>query len=280
MRRSRRKRAPNIGLLAWIVFLLFVIVLYLLNHNRIREVLTSTRFVEVVFENRNEQPTETVVPVPAPVPPQTPAEPSAATPQTTTVEPQRLTPDSALPAPDPQPVPAAPQPVVPEQQPAANTETSTVTVAPPAQAPSEVPAGVWRAQLYFVRLGDDGRIHAAPVERRVRYTSSPLTETIRALLVGPTVDDLNRGVISVIPEGTQLLSAAVRDGVAYLNFNEAFRFNSFGAEGNWAQLQQVVFTATAFQTVNAVQIQIEGRTVSYLSGDGVFVGEPLRRSDF
>jgi germination protein M len=46
-----------------------------------------------------------------------------------------------------------------------------------------------------------------------------------------------------------------------------------------AQLQQVVLTATQFSTVDAVQILIDGRTVDYLGGDGVYVGRPLTAQD-
>ncbi|MFW6251237.1 MAG: GerMN domain-containing protein, partial [Alkalispirochaetaceae bacterium] len=112
------------------------------------------------------------------------------------------------------------------------------------------------------------------------FTDSPMTETIKALLSGPTIDELNMGLLNLIPEGTELRSAWVRDGVAYLNFNEAFRFNPMGVEGFLAQLQQVVFSTTEFSTIEEVQILIEGERVDYLGGDGIYIGEPLARSHF
>ena len=134
--------------------------------------------------------------------------------------------------------------------------------------------------LFFIRLTDDGRILTEPVQRRIRLSGGPLTHTVNALIGGPNADDLNRGLLSLVPQGTKLISARVSDGVAFLDFNEAFRFNTMGLEGHLAQMRQIVHTATVFSTVDAVQILINGEVVEYLGGDGVFIGSPLTPSDF
>jgi germination protein M len=77
-----------------------------------------------------------------------------------------------------------------------------------------------------------------------------------------------------------LISAYVRDGTAFLNFNEAFMYNKYGIEGYAGQLRQIVYSATAFSTVRDVQILIEGRVVDYLGGEGVYIGKPLSRTSF
>ena len=61
----------------------------------------------------------------------------------------------------------------------------------------------------------------------------------------------------------------MKDGTAYLDFSEAFRFNSLGKEGLSAQLQQVVYSATEFSTVKRVQILLEGKTADYLGPEGL-----------
>ena len=88
------------------------------------------------------------------------------------------------------------------------------------------------------------------------------------------------GCVGFIPKGTKLLSAGVTDGVAYLNFNDAFEFNEEGGEGSRFQMMQVVYTATAFSTVNSVQILIEGKKQEYLGSEGFWIGSPLSRSSF
>ncbi|MBT3275632.1 MAG: hypothetical protein HN368_20925, partial [Spirochaetales bacterium] len=43
------------------------------------------------------------------------------------------------------------------------------------------------------------------------------------------------------------------------------------------QLQQIVFTATEFQTVKAVQFLVNGERLSYLGPESPYIGEPLYR---
>jgi spore germination protein GerM len=83
-------------------------------------------------------------------------------------------------------------------------------------------------------------------------------------------------MISLIPSGVKVLSAAVRGATAYINFSEEFQFNSYGAEGYAAQLRQIVWTVTEFPTVQEVQVLIEGRRTDYL-GEGIWIGSPINR---
>ncbi|WP_455382902.1 GerMN domain-containing protein [Salinispira pacifica] len=136
------------------------------------------------------------------------------------------------------------------------------------------------AKLYYTFVTDDGRILPEAVDREVRYIDSPLTDTIRALLKGPTPEELNKGVLNLIPPKTQLLSAYVQNGIAYLNFNEAFEFNTMGVEGFIAQLKEIVHTATEFSTVSRVQFLVNGKKVDYLGGEGIYIGRPLGRDSF
>jgi len=142
------------------------------------------------------------------------------------------------------------------------------------------PYRVRSAKLYYTFVTDDGRILPEAVDREVRYTDSPLTDTIRALLKGPTPEELNKGMLNLIPPKTRLLSAYVQNGIAYLNFNEAFEFNTMGVEGFIAQLKEIVHTATEFSTVSRVQFLVNGKKLDYLGGEGIYVGRPLGRDSF
>ena len=257
-----RKRAP-FGVLFWIAAILLIAVLLMFNLPTIRTVLDRTDFMDVVFEERSGRDT---------LPDAETDDPSA--------------PPAAEPDPPADPVPPEPAPLAeeePEPAPSVSgdeTEEPAVIVAPPENAPEETgPERSMQGSLYFIRVSDDGRIIAEPVRRTIRYDEGPLTTVVETLIGGPSTDDLNRGLLSLIPQGTELQSARVASGVAFLSFNEAFRFNTMGLEGLLAQLQQVVLTATQFSTVDEVQILIDGRTVEYLGGDGVYVGEPLGPGD-
>ena len=135
-------------------------------------------------------------------------------------------------------------------------------------------------RLFFVKVNTEGQIALKGLTRDISHTGSPLTETINTLLKGPSSDEINKGSLTLVPDGTRLLSARVEGNTAYLNFNEAFRFNSLGREGYLAQLKQIIYTATEFPNIDRVQILIEGAQKEYLGGEGIFVGDPLSRESF
>lgn len=159
---------------------------------------------------------------------------------------------------------------------AEKTESSSKNSSVPA-APK--PASATRtATLYFVSIGADGSVSRQAVKRQLAKSDSPLTDAIKALLAGPVPGEKN--AMSLIPSGSRLIGASVKDGVATLNFNESFEFNSYGVEGSIGQLMQIVYTATEFSTVKSVQFLIEGEKKEYLGSEGQWIGTPLSRSSF
>ena len=136
-----------------------------------------------------------------------------------------------------------------------------------------------QAKLWFTIVDEDGRISRKQCVRRVVRSTAPLTTNLKLLLQGPNSVELDAGCMSLIPSGTRLLTAIVKDNTAYLNFSREFEENRLGVEGFLAQLQQIVFTSTEFATVKNVQVLVEGQKKDTL-GDGVWVGSPLSRADF
>ncbi len=136
------------------------------------------------------------------------------------------------------------------------------------KVPEKKTITVTNQKIYFVYIGEDGTLSRKMITRPVEKNDSPLVTNMNLLLAGPNAQESGRGYRSLIPEGTRLLSASVRDGVAYLNFNEQFEFNTVGMDGYQAQLMQIVYTATEFGTVNSVQFLIEGQKKEYLGSEG------------
>ena len=183
-------------------------------------------------------------------------------------------------------------PVYSEPEPKASDKASAAESNKPAETkpaekkpdePKKEPATSAKTelQLCFVNIDGDGAVVRQVIKRQVTKSDSPLTTAINLLLQGPdTTKSAERNCMTLIPAGTKLLSAKVQGGVAYLNFNEAFEINTYGVEGYIHQLEQIVFTATAFSTVNSVQFLIEGEKRDYLGSEGQWIGSPLSRSSF
>ncbi|GHV96436.1 hypothetical protein AGMMS50293_27560 [Spirochaetia bacterium] len=125
-------------------------------------------------------------------------------------------------------------------------------------------------------MDKDGVILRTRVTRKITVSESPMQDALNALLAGPTAEEKRRGLVSLIPQNTRILSATVRGATAYISFSEDFQYNTYGVEGYAAQLNQIVWTATEFSSVQDVQILIEGRRVDYL-GEGIWIGSPIGR---
>ncbi|NCN05914.1 MAG: hypothetical protein GW949_09810 [Spirochaetales bacterium] len=253
-------KGPTLGVIFWIACILLILVVFLFNRENIRRVLQNTEIIEVISQDlpaeplirdQNDEQLDVVSP-----------EPEAAREPETSTEIEQPTQPATIPKVEPE--------VVPEIEPAPSIG---VEQSPPATR-------VRTYNLYFLRISDDDSVVLEPRPRGIRFVDSPLSATLQALLAGPVESETTVGYLSLVPEGSQLISASIRGETAFLNFNESFRFNPLGYEGQKAQLQQIVYTATEFPTVSQVQILIDGQIVNYLGGDSLYVGAPLQRGSF
>lgn len=161
-------------------------------------------------------------------------------------------------------------------KPAENKPAVTETKKTPATAAS----ATMNIKLYFMIITSNGTVNRREVVRTMKKSDSPLMDAVNALIEGPNSTEADSGCRTLLSDGTRLLGASVRNGVATLNFSSEFEFNRYGIEGLRGQLQQIVYTATAFQTVESVQFLIDGEKKEYLGSEGVWIGTPLRRSSF
>jgi spore germination protein GerM len=139
---------------------------------------------------------------------------------------------------------------------------------------------VRKARLFFMTVDPAGRLLMKSVIRPIPASDSPLRDTLEALLKGPTAQEMNSGMLSMIPTEARLRAVTVSGETAVVDFNESFRFNAQGIEALNAQLRQVVYAATEFPSVKEVQVLIEGRKVRSLGTEGVRIDTPLSRSSF
>lgn len=276
--KKSKKHTSGLALACWLVGFLVLLIVFLVKLDDIKSNLKSTRFFERVFGTT---PTfiehyEEKKPVAEPLP----EEDVVIT--LNTVPPAQVAPPAEpLPTDEPRPPvqPPANAAEKPMQRPSVPREqTPPAPVTPPADEKPAIATST--AKLYFVSIDNDGSVTRKEMARTITRNDSPLTGNIKLLLAGPNPSERGKGCRSLIPDGTRLLSATVRDGVAVLNFSEEFEYNRVGVEGYIGQLMQIVYTATEFPTVNSVQFLIDGERKEYLGSEGVWIGSPLSRSSF
>lgn len=279
--KKSEKKNSGLYVAVFILAVLVILILFMVKKNQIAENLQKTNFFERVGVTTPEFVKN------APKAPEKPADVEIDLMQDSSSESsEELSPDSQLleqssAESETQESSSASESVSEEQaeksapsvseSPVVSTAAKTTAVTPTA-----VPS-TRKATLYFVSVGSDGSINRKSVVRELPKSDSPLTDAIKALLAGPIPSE--GSVRNLVPNGTKLIGASVKDGVATLNFNDAFEFNAVGVEGSIAQLMQIVYTATEFSTVKSVQFLIEGEKREYLT-EGIWIGSPLSRSSF
>lgn len=163
-------------------------------------------------------------------------------------------------------------------------DTSDTSEPPPAAAgsglePSEVspPLKPNTYRLYFLKLSPEGRMEPAAFTRELPAGSTPLSATLKALLLGPTLQDKAQGALTMIPEGTKLLSLRIKDRIALVSLSPDFERNASGSEGVAGQLREIVWTATQFGSVDGVQFLIDGQYRDSLADGEISLLTPLTR---
>ncbi|MBU0955434.1 MAG: GerMN domain-containing protein [Spirochaetes bacterium] len=275
--KAAQKKMPATGCLIWLVLFLITLILFVLNWDTIQQTLKDTSFFEAISSSKNDQPPPASPdPLPVVAEPAGSGDGSAPTAGNNTAAGNTQQTDAATDKPY---TPAPPNPATSTETTGSTTPTPTTTPTAPTN-PIELIRQTRLASLYFIKVDDDGSINRREVKRTVSSSDSPMTDALQALLKGPSAEELNQNLVTLIPAGTRLISAQVRGSTAYLNFSEEFMYNRYGIEGYAGQLKQIIFTATEFPTVKDVFFHIEGQTREYLGGEGVYIGKPLSRTSF
>ena len=276
---SDKKKKTGLGLAIWLLAILIIFILFLVNKDVILTNLKSTSFFEQTIGTTPDF-------VKNHVPKEQPQEEELneitiqiAEPKIEQKKEEIKQPEISKTEEKPKTQNEQKETSIPEKT---ETEKTEVTKSPEKPKQEEKKTVTYtELQLCFLQIDTDGSINRKMIKRSVPKNMSPLTTAINLLLQGPdTTKTEERNCISLIPQGTKLMSARVDDGIAYLSFSEDFEFNTLGAEGYMGQLMQIVYTASNFSTVKSVQFLVEGEKKDYLGSEGQWIGSPLSKNSF
>ncbi|MCR5172922.1 MAG: GerMN domain-containing protein [Treponema sp.] len=281
-KKEKKTNQTGLALACWILGFLILLIVFLVKQDEIYSNLKTTRFFERIFGSTPEfianhkvkeepkEEEETIITLKTEEPVKTPAQ------NVVSSEPVYVPKEEPKVQPKTEDKEASSKAETQAQtKPQETTKTETKV-----EQPKPITKTVVNQKLYFVYIGEDGVVSRKVITREVEKNDSPLVTNINLLLKGPNSAEEGKGYKTLIPPGTKLISAYVRDGVAFLNFNEEFEFNRIGVDGYLAQLMQIVYTATEFSTVKSVQFLIDGQKKEYLGSEGVWIGSPLSRTSF
>lgn len=145
----------------------------------------------------------------------------------------------------------------------------------PTVRPEEAEASVTEfVDLYFV--AEHG--YATPVPTAVTATPDVALNSILALIAGPTPTQRAAGLSSSIPADTGLLDLSISGGTARIDLSGEFMVHG-GEFSTLARLAQVLYTLTAFATIDAVEFWFDGISGTDFPVAGLDLDGPVDRDD-
>ena len=126
--------------------------------------------------------------------------------------------------------------------------------------------------VYLAR--DTGRAFRLEAVPRVARQGGGIEERVRAqvaaLTAGPTVEEAEEGLATVVPEGTRVLGAELEGGVLTVDLSREFTAGG-GTSSMLGRLYQLYYTLSQPADVEAVSLLVEGRPLTVLGGEGIVV---------
>ncbi|QMS90261.1 GerMN domain-containing protein [Nostoc edaphicum CCNP1411] len=149
-------------------------------------------------------------------------------------------------------------------------------IAQPAQPSTRQPANEQTPNVYWLRSNDKNvALVPQPVKVASIRPNQPLESAFQSLLAGPT-----EGTDSTtIPKGTKLLGLKTENDEVHVNLSEDFTSGG-GSTSMMGRVGQVVYTATSLNPKAKVYIDVNGKPLDVLGGEGVELQQPLTRESF
>ena len=132
-------------------------------------------------------------------------------------------------------------------------------------------------KIYWLK--DTGNHFAVvPSSITLRNSDNPSTvldDAFKSLLAGSTDPKLT----TTIPQGTKLRSLEVRDDGVHVDLSQEFTTGG-GSASMTGRLAQVIYTATSLNPTAKVWINVEGKKLDVLGGEGLEIEQPMTRKSF
>ncbi|AVH61933.1 spore germination protein [Nostoc sp. 'Peltigera membranacea cyanobiont' 213] len=115
-----------------------------------------------------------------------------------------------------------------------------------------------------------------PVKVASIRANQPLEAAFQSLLAGPTTEATGS---TTIPKGTKLLGLKSENNEVHVNLSEDFTSGG-GSTSMMGRVGQVVYTATTLNPKAKVYIDVNGKPLDVLGGEGLELEQPLTRESF
>lgn len=126
--------------------------------------------------------------------------------------------------------------------------------------------------IYFVYLNKKNAQVVKPLKHKV-FKDELFANTVKALLSGPSEDEISQGYSTEIPPETKLIEVKKLEDKIILNLSEDFEYG--GGTGSMSiRFEQLTKTISDIAK-KPVYLHIEGEEVEALGGEGIYISQPI-----
>ncbi|MGI8874570.1 MAG: Gmad2 immunoglobulin-like domain-containing protein [Egibacteraceae bacterium] len=169
---------------------------------------------------------------------------------------------TTAPAPTPAgPTTAGPTATPTDEAPTAAPDPTTTTTTTP--VPTEVSTGAEEVLVFFVRSGDSGEWVEPETHALAEPTAGVARAAVSELVAG---DVLTPGLTTLVPDGTTVNDVAIDGRTLVVDLSAAIADGNLGSAGEVALAQQLAHTGAQFDTVDDVQLLVDGAPAADLYG--------------
>jgi spore germination protein GerM len=130
--------------------------------------------------------------------------------------------------------------------------------------------------VYFLKMIDN-EPRLMPLRRKIISGEAKLKNALDNLITGITENEKKLGYYSEIPKNTKIIEIKEDKFRAVINLSKDFESGG-GSSSMVFRLEQLVNTALDNVSQKPVYLELEGKRVDYIGGEGVIVPQPLSRN--
>lgn len=148
---------------------------------------------------------------------------------------------------------------------------------PSSEQPTVTPKTEQAAQVFWLKdTGSNQELVPQSITTAANEQPSTILKTaFNSLLAGPQAGDMT----TTIPAGTKLRDVKVQPDGIHVNLSEEFTTGG-GSAAMTGRVAQIVYTATSLEPNTKVWIDVEGKPLEVLGGEGLVLEQPLTRQNF
>lgn len=149
----------------------------------------------------------------------------------------------------------------------------------PQPEPESAPPLVEKSVPVYWLNAETNSLELRPSNITIQKSAQPeavIDSAFSHLLAGPSD---GQAYSTTIPEGTKLLGVDVEKDGVHINLSPEFTAGG-GSTSMMGRLGQIVYTATSLDPDTKVWIDINGKPLEVLGGEGILVEQPMTREIF